>query len=71
MDSSIKDNKTNHYYHFNCVINEIKKDNVLEQKQRIVYLGSGAFGIIEDADQEPNSHKFIIKKKIQYINNND
>ena len=69
MKSSIKDNKTDQYYHFNCVINEIKKDNAVDSKQRIVYLGNGAFGIIEDLEPETNNHKFIIKKKIQYIDN--
>ena len=70
MESSIKENKKNQYYHFNCVMDEIKKDNVVESKQRIVYLGSGVFGIIEDLEPDTNNHKFIIKKKIQYIDNN-
>ena len=69
MDSSIKDSKKELYYHFNCVMDEIKKDNVVEGKQRIVYLGSGTFGIIEDIGPDLNNHKFIIKKKIQYIDN--
>jgi hypothetical protein len=69
MDSSIKDDKNNKVYHFNCVLSEIKKDNSIESKQRIVYLGSGAFGVIEDLDPSSNNHKFEIKKKIQFIDN--
>lgn len=69
MDSSIKDTNNNKYYHFNCILNEIKKDNVLTAKQRIVYLGSGAFGIIENLSTDNNSCKFVIKKKIQFIDN--
>ncbi len=69
MESSIKDTNVNKFYHFNCILNEIKKDNVINSKQRVVYLGSGAFGIIENLSSDSNSYKFVIKKKIQYIDN--
>ena len=69
MASSIKDQKNKKYYHFNCVMENLKKDNMVNPKERIVYLGSGAFGIIENLEPSTNSHKFVIKKKIQFIEN--
>ena len=65
MPSAIIDQKDSKYYHFNCVISKLYRENVIEQKQRLVYLGSGAFGIIENPKND-NSSRFVIKKKIQF-----
>lgn len=65
ISNSIYDKNKDEYYHFDCVFSEIKKDMLIKPNQRLVYLGSGAFGLIEDSG-EHGSSKFIIKKKIQY-----
>ena len=66
MPNAIISQKDNKFYHFNCVISILSMENTLEQRQRLVYLGSGAFGIIENPANDSSS-KFIIKKKIQFI----
>ena len=65
MPSAIVDKKDNKFYHFTCVTNKLSKENSLEIKQRLVYLGSGAFGVIENAFND-GSYKFLLKKKIQF-----
>jgi len=65
MSSAIFDKEKNQYFHFNCVMNKLGDENSIQVKERVVYLGSGAFGIIENQDN--NSSKFLIKKKIQFI----
>lgn len=65
MPNAIIDRKDNKFYHFTCVVNKLSKENPLETKQRMVYLGSGAFGVIENAFND-GSYKFLIKKKIQF-----
>ena len=66
MPSSISDTINNKYYHFDCVMKDIKKDNIIKQSQRLVYAGNGAFAIIEDSVKDGRK-KFEIIKNIQYI----
>jgi len=56
--------------HFDCVINKIKEGENLGKKEQVVYLGSGAFGIVENnsASQTPN---FKIIKKISFEEHDD
>ena len=67
MSSAIKDADEEKYYHFDCVIQDLKSSNQVNPAERCVYLGSGIFGIIEDVKSE-NSQKFVIKKKLNLHN---
>ena len=54
--------------HFDCVIKKIKENENIGEKEQVVYLGSGAFGIVENVsgnqgNQGPN---FKIIKKIDF-----
>lgn len=46
--------------HFDCVINEIRKDHSLMPEEKITYIGSGAFAVIV----EKENFQFEIRKKI-------
>ena len=50
--------------HFDCVIEKLKKDNELMDKERICYLGNGSFGIIKSV--EGSGPSFFIRKRIQF-----
>ena len=64
MSSAIIEKKSGEPAHFDCVINEIAKDEPLKENEKIVYLGSGKFGIIHyDNNQNKN---FQILKEIEY-----
>jgi hypothetical protein len=65
ISSAIAFKTTNEPAHIECIINEIKKTEPLEQNERICYLGKGSFGII--VTRNPSSPlKFLIRKRIQY-----
>jgi len=49
------------YSHFSCVITKIEKDEKITDKQKVSYLGRGAFGVIETIDGH-----FSILKTINY-----
>ncbi len=50
--------------HFDCVIEKLRQENELMDKERICYLGNGSFGIIKSV--EGNSPSFFIRKRIQF-----
>lgn len=66
MSSAIEDKKTGKLCHFDCISEELKKDLKISGRQRLVYLGSGTFGVIEDV-VEDGRKIFVIKNKIEYI----
>jgi len=70
MHNVINDPDNNRFFHFDCILQELKKNNNLDSTQRIVYTGSGNFAIIEDIIEDGRK-KFVIKKNIQYIDNKD
>ena len=54
--------------HFDCIIKRIKENENLGEKEQVVYLGSGSFGVVENVsgnqgNQGPN---FKIIKKIDF-----
>ena len=51
--------------HFDCIMRELRDVHQIGPQEKICYLGSGCFGIIE-FKQPVGSGKFIIKQKIQY-----
>lgn len=65
MSNSVIDKTTEKPCHFECIAMELKKENSLKSNQRLVYLGSSTFGIIEDVRVD-GKDKFEIIKKMQY-----
>ncbi|HOV13559.1 MAG TPA: hypothetical protein PK771_04690 [Spirochaetota bacterium] len=65
MSNSIKDLTTEIPCHFECVVAELKKKVHVRQNQRIAYVGSGSFAVIEDV-REDGRNKFVIIQKLQY-----
>lgn len=62
---SVVDKKTNKNAHFECIIQEIKKDYPLGEKEKIYYLGGGSFGIVLERKNK-NRTSFIVRERIQY-----
>lgn len=54
--------------HFECIINEIAKDENLSENEEICYLGKGSFGILNFRNYSSNHTRFLIRKRIQYDN---
>ena len=48
--------------HFDCMLEKLKNENTLENTDRIVYLGSGNFGIVRQEKNKPSKEFTIIKK---------
>ena len=51
--------------HFNCILNELKDANELKPNEKICYLGSGSFGIVQFRGPE-SPIRIFIRKRIQY-----
>lgn len=51
--------------HFDCIIKNLAEKENLQEGQRVVYLGSGNFGIVKTNDEE-NKPNFKIIKKIEF-----
>ena len=50
--------------HFDCILKELKDSHELAPQEKLCYLGSGNFGILQFKGQGGN--KFTIKMKIPY-----
>ncbi len=66
MPNSIRNPQKEEYYHFDCIMREIRINNNIKNNQRLVYTGSGNFAIIEDV-VENGRKKFVIKKSIPFF----
>jgi hypothetical protein len=51
--------------HFDCVLQELQKNEVLAEGERICYLGSGVFAVMRPTPQNERP-SISIRKKIQY-----
>lgn len=51
--------------HFDCAVEEIKKQENLSEGDRIAYIGQGRFGVIHQP-KESNTKNFVIKKVIEW-----
>lgn len=69
IEEAIRHNATGELAHFECILNEIKENNLseMEAEDKIVYLGSGTFGIIQERQSGKNS-RFFVRKRINYEN---
>lgn len=52
--------------HFECILSQIAKIYQLNGREKIYYIGNGAFGIIEEK-RFKNKIKINIRERIQYI----
>ena len=48
--------------HFDCMLEKLKNENTLEKTDKVVYLGSGSFGIVRQEKNKPAKEFSIIKK---------
>lgn len=68
-EEGINHNGTNKLAHFECILNEIRQNNIsdMDENDKIVYLGSGTFGIIQER-QNGKKSKLFVRKRINYEN---
>ncbi len=50
--------------HFDCVLERVASAESLAASERLVYLGSGAFGVVEFKDKAETA--FQVKRRIQW-----
>jgi len=55
--------------HFDCVLERVTAAETLGPGERVVYLGSGAFGVVEFKDKSETS--FVVKRRIQWEKEGD
>lgn len=53
--------------HFDCIVKSIRETYDVSPREKICYLGSGSFGIIQMRDVG-SQIPFLIRKRIQYEN---
>ena len=63
--SSIIHRESGNPAHFDCVMQELQKSEVLTEGERICYLGSGVFAVMRPTPQNERP-SISIRKKIQY-----
>jgi len=66
MADTITDRRTGQPAHFVCVHDSLMKTLSLRDNQRLSYMGSGTFAVIEDVNEEGKT-KFKIKEKFEYV----
>lgn len=69
IEEAIRHSASGELAHFECVLNEIKENNIsdMQEEDKIVYLGSGTFGIIQERQSGKNT-RFFVRKRINYEN---
>lgn len=58
------DRETGAPAHFDCVLERVAASETLAAGEKIVYLGAGAFGVVEYKDKSETS--FTVKRRIQW-----
>lgn len=59
--TSFTDKESRNPIHFSCAADELKKSNALETNDRLLYIGSGSFAVIEKGTK-----KIKIKKRVVF-----
>jgi hypothetical protein len=62
VSAAITDKETESPAHFDCILKKLSESETLGAQEKLVYLGSGKFGVVKII----NNKKFEILKKIQY-----
>ena len=65
VTSALSDKHTGQPVHFECVFNEIEKNENLGQNEKIAYIGQGRFGVLYYENIRDQRH-FTIKKIIEW-----
>jgi len=52
--------------HFDCVLERVNASESLAAEEKLVYLGSGAFGVVEYKDRDKSESAFLVKRRIQW-----
>jgi hypothetical protein len=67
ISSAISDPNSGEPIHFDCVINRIIENEILESGDMVSYIGGGRFGIIH-FNNPPDTRDFMIKKIFEWEN---
>ena len=62
ISAAMTDIETDKPAHFDCIIKKLSDSETIGKQEKMIYLGSGNFGIVKII----NNKKFEIIKKIQY-----
>ncbi len=68
MSQALFDSEKSFVVHFDCAVESIKKRGLLNQTQKIVYLGSNKFAVVEDVKNSENRSGFKIIKTYETAN---
>lgn len=71
MSQSITHRGSSKPAHFDCVLKEIEAAHKLDEKDKIVYLGGGSFGIVQDRKAGRKKINFFVRERIQYEEKKD
>lgn len=67
VSAAITDQESEKAAHFDCILKKLSETEGLDNQEKIIYLGSGDFGVVKII----NNKKFEIIKKIQYENSEE
>ncbi len=70
LNIAIEEKKSHEPAHFECIMRELATEVQLTPQERLHYLGSGCFGIVQFEEGKGLS-SFSIKRKIQYEDANN
>jgi hypothetical protein len=65
LNIAIEEKSTRAPAHFECILRELGKEIQLQPKERLHYLGSGCFGVLQ-FEEGKGLASFSIKRRIQY-----
>lgn len=68
-EEAIHHKQTGSPAHFDCILKCLKEENNLEieKEEKIVYLGSGTFGVIQERQAPKNGqYRLFVRKRINY-----
>ena len=62
VSAAVTDQETEKPAHFDCILKKLSERETLESQEKVIYLGSGSFGVVSIV----NNKKFEIIRKIKY-----
>ena len=65
ISSCLTDKKSGNPAHFDCILQEVSKDEKLTENEKIAYIGQGRFGVLYYENPRDQRH-FTIKKVIEW-----
>ncbi|QEN07537.1 hypothetical protein EXM22_05865 [Oceanispirochaeta crateris] len=64
LSSAIKERDSGLPAHFDCIIKKIAENETLKEQEKIVYLGSGKFAVIQTENNQNKNFKIV--REIEY-----